>query len=121
MHLLAGVGHEGGETEGLGWLDARVVRLTPTSADRRIPHVGWNEVHPADGAGAFAGVPAGTDFYFVHSYHLVPADPADVAATTPYTGGFVSAVARDNVWGVQFHPEKSQRAGFAVLRNFLAQ
>lgn len=120
MQLLARQGTEGGDVAGLGWIDATVIRLTPTSADPRVPHVGWNEVDPTEGATLFEGVEPGTDFYFVHSFHVVTADTADVAATTPYCGGVTSAVERGTVFGVQFHPEKSQRAGFQVLRNFLA-
>jgi len=118
MQLMLSVGEEGTETKGLGWIDGRVTRLVP-GPDERVPHVGWNAVEPTAGAAPFATVPAGSDFYFVHSYHCVPDDPAVVAATTPFGGGFVSAVVRDACWGVQFHPEKSQAAGFAVLRAFL--
>jgi glutamine amidotransferase len=82
--------------------------------------VGWNEAEPVRTHPVFpAGEPA-PDFYFVHSYHLRPRRAEDVLARTPYCGGFVSAVARDNMVGVQFHPEKSQKAGFAFLRRFLA-
>jgi imidazole glycerol-phosphate synthase subunit HisH len=122
MHLLASTGREGGETAGLGWIPGTVQRLEATPQDHRVPHVGWNEVHPrpgTTGGDLFASVPADSDFYFVHSYHFVPDDPSDSVATTPYCGGFTSVVNRGNVWGVQFHPEKSQRAGFAVLRAFL--
>lgn len=120
MQLLASIGHEGEETKGLGWLDAQVVRLTPAAGDRRVPHVGWNEVRPDGRCPLFDGIPSAADFYFVHSYHVVCAEIADVAATTPYCGGFVSAVARGDVFGVQFHPEKSQRWGLQLLANFLA-
>jgi glutamine amidotransferase len=120
MQLLGSDGDEGGPTSGFGWIPGRISRLAPTRIDRRVPHVGWNEVVPADASTLFEGIERGTDFYFVHSYHLCPADDQDVAATTPYCGGFTSAIARGAVFGVQFHPEKSQRAGFTILRNFLA-
>jgi imidazole glycerol-phosphate synthase subunit HisH len=119
MQMLASRGDEGGDTKGLGWIDGEVQRFTPTGEDTRIPHIGWNEVTPTRASPLFAGIAPGRDFYFVHSYHLVCRDPGDVAARTPYCGGFVAAVERDNVFGVQFHPEKSQRVGFALLRNFL--
>jgi len=119
MQFLAAKGSEGGaETPGLGWIDGEVVRLTPSATDNRLPHVGWNEV-VHNGDGLFRDVPNARDFYFVHSYHLRPMQESDVAARTPYCGGFVSAVRRDLVFGTQFHPEKSQRLGFQVLRNFL--
>jgi glutamine amidotransferase len=120
MQLLATVGEEVTPTKGLGFVAATVRRLVPTERDRRIPHIGWNEVHPTDGSRLFTGIEPGTDFYFVHSFHVACDDAEDVAATTPYCGGFTSAVERGNVFGVQFHPEKSQDAGFHVLRNFLA-
>jgi glutamine amidotransferase len=118
MQLLATTGTEGGPTEGLGWLPAAVERLAPTEHAERVPHVGWNEVDPVGDQPLFRGIAPGTDFYFVHSYH-VRCEPDDAAATTPYCGGFTSALHADNVHAVQFHPEKSQHAGLALLRNFL--
>jgi len=120
MQLMAERGDEGGATDGLGLLPGEVRRLVPDSPLARVPHIGWNEVVHDGRLGLLEGVPSATDFYFVHSYHLCPADGADVLARTPYAGGFVSAVRCGLVFGVQFHPEKSQRAGFRVLKNFLA-
>lgn len=120
MQMLATKGWEGGETPGLGWIDGEVRRLEPVDADTRIPHIGWSEVVPAGESPLFSGIESGRDFYFVHSYHLACNTKEAVAAVTPYCGGFVSAVARGRIFGVQFHPEKSQRAGFRLLRNFLA-
>lgn len=120
MQLMATVGLEGGETPGLGWIDGQVQRLIPFGEDSRIPHIGWNEVHPESDNPLFQGIAPGKDFYFVHSYHMVCRNLSDVAARTPYAGGLVSAVSRDHIFGVQFHPEKSQRAGFQLLRNFLS-
>jgi glutamine amidotransferase len=121
MQLIGDHGEEGQGARGLGLLPARAVRLQPKDATERIPHIGWNElVLPEVGTGLFAEIPSGTDFYFVHSYHMVCDRPEDVLATTPYCGEFVSAVGRDNLLGVQFHPEKSQRAGIRLLQNFLS-
>jgi glutamine amidotransferase len=120
MQLLATVGHEVEQTDGLRWFDADVVRFTPSTPDERIPHIGWNEVDVAPtGSPLFAGIPSRADFYFVHSFHVVCRHSADVLATTPYCGGFTSAIARDNVFATQFHPEKSQAHGLRLLRNFL--
>jgi imidazole glycerol-phosphate synthase subunit HisH len=119
MQLMATLGTEVRETAGLGWIDGEVC-LLGVRAGERIPHIGWNEVEPTTGSPLFRGIASGRDFYFVHSYVLRPTRDEDVAAFTPYGGGFVSAVSRANVHGVQFHPEKSQQVGFAVLRNFLA-
>jgi glutamine amidotransferase len=119
MQLLASRGLEGRETPGLGWIDGETCPMNPQLGER-IPHIGWNEVIPVPGQPLFRGIEPGRDFYFVHSYALAPSRQDDVAAMTSYAGGFVSSVSRGNVFGVQFHPEKSQVAGFAVLRNFLA-
>lgn len=119
MQLTASSGAEVRETGGLGWIDAEVVRLSGGNG-ARVPHVGWNEIDLTRDDQLFAGVPRGADFYFVHSFVVTPRDEADVLARTPFGATtFVSAVRRDNVWGVQFHPEKSQRLGFTVLRNFI--
>lgn len=120
MHLLGSIGLEGAETKGLDLVPATVRRLEPTEEDPRVPHMGWNEVWPESASVLFDGVEPGTDFYFVHSFHFECVQPADVAARTPYAGGFTSAVESGHVYGVQFHPEKSQVAGFHVIRNFLA-
>ncbi len=120
MQLMAAVGEEVETTDGLGWIDAKCVRFVATDTDRRVPHVGWNEVTPVHASPLFAGIPPRTDFYFVHSFHVVCAAPEQVLATTPYCDGFVSAVQREQVFGVQFHPEKSQRWGLRLLENFLA-
>lgn len=120
MQLLATTGWEGGEAEGLGWFDAEVRRMVPTRDEERIPHVGWNEVEVLGDCALFAGVPQGADFYFVHSYVMHCRDDRDVVATTPYCTGFTSVVAREQIFAVQFHPEKSQKHGFTVMRNFLA-
>lgn len=120
MQLLAGTGFEGGEAEGLGFINGTVRRLVLDSSTTRIPHVGWNEVHVEHACPLFDDIPNGKDFYFVHSYHFVCDDAQNIVARTPYCGGFVSCVNRANVYGVQFHPEKSQRPGLHLLRNFLA-
>ncbi len=120
MQLLAEQGYEMEKTAGLGWIPGEVRRLEPFAADTRIPHIGWNEVHLLRETPLFKNVASGKDFYFVHSYHFCPSSAEDVVGRTPYGEGFVSAIQRDLIFGVQFHPEKSQRLGFQVLRNFLA-
>lgn len=120
MHLMARRGNEGAGGDGLGWIDGEVRRLEPSAPDERVPHVGWNEVDATDGAPLFDGIDPASDFYFVHSFHLDCADGSDVQGRTSYCDGFVSAIRRDNLFGVQFHPEKSQKTGFRLLGNFLA-
>lgn len=121
MQLLASYGEEGGGAEGLALIGGRVERMSATSQGERIPHVGWNEVQPRRGEGLFEGIEPGSDFYFVHSYRFVPHEPSAVIATTPYCGGLAAAIRHGHVVGVQFHPEKSSRVGFRLIRNFLAQ
>lgn len=119
MQLLADESDEGIRTQGLGLIPGRVERVIPSNSSELVPHVGWNEVHHRNDP-LFEGIPSGADFYFVHSYHFVPKDSVSIAATTPYAGELVCAVRQGNVAGVQFHPEKSSRAGFRLLKNFLA-
>jgi glutamine amidotransferase len=118
LQLLFDSSGEGGRWPGLGVLPGTVERL---STGLKVPHIGWNDLDwgPA-GAGMARGLPAPATVYFVHSYAAVPADSAVVAATTEYGGPVVAAVARDNVWAVQFHPEKSSRVGLALLAAFVA-
>lgn len=120
MQLLADKGFEGGTTAGLGLIPGEVIRLVTDTPETRIPHVGWNEVNHLVKHPLFAGIDTGTDFYFVHSYHFVACNAKEILTLTPYCGSFVSAVARENIYGTQFHPEKSSRPGFQLLRNFLA-
>lgn len=119
MQLLADRGFEGEETPGLGYVPGEV-RLLQCAPSFRVPHVGWNDVRATTGADVLKGIPDGADFYFVHSYHFAPLDPAHVAGVTDYDGEVVAAVQAGNVWGAQFHPEKSSKAGFQLLRNFLS-
>ncbi len=118
LQLLFESSGEGGRWPGLGVLAGTVERLDTVL---KVPHIGWNDLDwgPA-GAGMARGLPAPAIVYFVHSYAAVPADPSVVAATTEYGGPVVAAVARDNVWAVQFHPEKSSRVGLALLSAFVA-
>lgn len=120
MQLLATRGFENGETEGLGWIEGDVIRFEKTQNNERIPHIGWNEIKIIENNPLFSGINSSSDFYFVHSYHFICKNQSNVIARTPYCGEFVSAVNQENIYGVQFHPEKSQTIGFSVLRNFLA-
>jgi glutamine amidotransferase len=122
MQLLLTVSEEFGVHRGLDVVPGRVVRF-PRDHVLPVPHMGWNRVHFAPGIeggphALFAGIPDGSFFYFVHSYHAAPADEAAVAARTDYGVRFCSALARGNVFAVQFHPEKSQRWGLQLLANF---
>ena len=117
MQLLADSGLEFGTTPGLGWIPGQVRRLEPRDPAAKVPHMGWNTVVPA--SPLFAGLGIAPHMYFTHSFVFDPSDPGDIAATCDHGGPFVAAVSRDNVMGVQFHPEKSQAAGLRLLANFL--
>ncbi|WP_412051289.1 imidazole glycerol phosphate synthase subunit HisH [Hoeflea sp. Naph1] len=123
MQLLSDSGIEGAAdadgTPGLGLVPGKVLKLQVADHGLRLPHVGWNEVFRRDSGNALlAGIPDGSDFYFVHSYAFNADNPDHVAAVSIYGTEFTVAVHNGNVWGTQFHPEKSSRAGFAVLKNF---
>ena len=118
MQLLASRGVEHGITDGLDWIGGEVRLIEVTDPAIKIPHMGWNDVGVAPHSSANGLIEPG-EAYFLHSYHFVPDDGRDIAAMTDHGGGLVAAVARDNVVGVQFHPEKSQAFGLALLARFL--
>ncbi len=122
MQLLADRGLEHGSTPGLGWIAGEVRLMTPHDPAIKVPHMGWNDVaimpHLRPERGGHPVIEAG-EAYFLHSYHFAAQDPADIAAMTDHGEGLVAAVARGNILGVQFHPEKSQGYGLALLENFL--
>jgi len=118
MQLLATRGVEHGVSEGLDWIAGEVLPIKRTDPAVKVPHMGWNDVAPTPhGDGAELIEPG--EAYFLHSYHFVPEDGRSIAALTDHGGGLVAAVARDNLLGVQFHPEKSQAYGLALLARFL--
>ncbi|MDO1445134.1 imidazole glycerol phosphate synthase subunit HisH [Rhodocytophaga aerolata] len=119
MQVMAAKGYENGNFNGLGWFDAEVTRLTPDQPSYRVPHVGWTEINSSKNSPLFKGIPANADFYFVHSYYAKCADPSQVAATFEYGGNFTASIHRDNIFGTQFHPEKSQEYGLRILENFI--
>jgi glutamine amidotransferase len=122
MQLLASRGLEFEVTEGLGWIEGEVRAIEPADATLKIPHMGWNTLNVRHEHALLAGIPtgaAGLHAYFVHSYHFVPKDRAVVVAETDYGGPVTATISKGNVAGTQFHPEKSQTLGLALLANFL--
>ncbi len=117
MQLLATTGEENGLHDGLGWIPGRVVRMA-SNADLRVPHVGWNTVVADPDQALFSRTPQDASFYFDHSYEYICDHADDEIAHCDYGKPVVAAVARDNVFGVQFHPEKSQKSGLKLLRGF---
>jgi glutamine amidotransferase len=121
MQLMASHSEEGNAC-GLNWFDARVVKFKIKSEDMyKVPHMGWNTItHEKPDSFVFKKIEEDDEFYFVHSYHVATEKPDDVLTKTPYEYTFVSSIARDNIVGFQFHPEKSHKAGEQLIKNFLS-
>lgn len=119
MQLLATYSYEGKKTKGLNLIEGVVKPLKFADVATRIPHVGWNEIDTCQADPLLAGVSCSTDCYFVHSFYFVPDDYRSILATTTYCDEFASIVRKEKVYGVQFHPEKSSKAGGKIIENFL--
>lgn len=122
MQLLATRGLEYETTPGLGWIPGDVAPIRPSDPGLKVPHMGWNTLRPERNHALLDGIPTGPDglhAYFVHSYALAPANPEDVVADSDYGGPVTAMVARGTIAGTQFHPEKSQHLGLALIANFL--
>lgn len=120
MQMLADRGLEHAPTAGFGWIGGEVVRIVPSDSRLKVPHMGWNDLVLDRGHPLTEGISTGDHAYFVHSYRMLVADPADLVAHVDYGGAVTAIVARGNIAGTQFHPEKSQRAGLRLIANFLA-
>ena len=119
MQLAATEGEEYGESKGLGWIDAKVVKFDVDSKEFKVPHMGWNDVEFEKESPLFNRLKSPTTFYFVHSYHFVPADSNIITGSCAHGNKFAASVSVDNIHLVQFHPEKSQDKGLQVLENFI--
>lgn len=119
MQMLADTGLEYVETPGLGWISGRVERIEPRDASLKVPHMGWNDLTVHRPHPILDGISEGGHAYFVHSWQFRVVDPADLVASVDYGGPITAIVARDNIVGLQFHPEKSQALGLRMLGNFL--
>ncbi|MBN1846197.1 MAG: imidazole glycerol phosphate synthase subunit HisH [Sedimentisphaerales bacterium] len=123
LQLLFDVSYEDGQFPGLELVSGKVVRFDfaglPDAGDLKIPHMGWNALRVRGGSSLYGGIPDGSYVYFVHSYYVVPDDPAVVATTTVHGIEFASSIQKDNLCATQFHPEKSQRVGLRILQNFI--
>lgn len=119
MQLLVSHGIEGGETDGLNLIPGKVVHLNEVGCLERVPHIGWNNIQLTQLSSLFHGVTNEADFYFVHSYTALPNLEEHIIATVDYSKPLVAAIAKGHIFGVQFHPEKSSKAGRQLLLNFL--
>lgn len=121
LQMLFDVSYEDGEHRGLGLINGKCIRFdVDERLGLKVPHMGWNQLDVRRPSPIFRDLPQGCGVYFVHSYHVVPAEDSVVATTTDYGGPFVSSIWRDNVVATQFHPEKSQKVGLQILSNFAA-
>lgn len=119
MQMLFSVGLERGEHAGLGVLPGRIIPFAHQEGAYKVPHMGWNVIMPCYSSPLLDGLPEASSCYFVHSFHAEAEEPGDILATTDYGYAFPSVVGRGNTFGVQFHPEKSQRVGLKILENFV--
>ena len=119
MQLLATRGLEHGETPGLGWIDGAVRKIEPSDISVKVPHMGWNDLILDSPHPVFNGIKSGDHAYFVHSYHMQVSQPEQRLAHVGYDGEITAIIGRDNLLGMQFHPEKSQKTGLKLIANFL--
>jgi len=118
MQILATVGYEFKECNGLNWIHGKVDKIDTSVSHLRLPHIGWNECNIKRNCVLFSGIDEKAMFYFVHSYHLQPKSDEHIAAVSEYGTPIVAVIQKENIFGVQFHPEKSQRHGLQLLKNF---
>jgi glutamine amidotransferase len=119
LQMFADVGYEEAETKGLGWISGKVSKIDNQNGKFKLPHIGWNEIEIQKESKIFKDIKNKSHMYFVHSYEFVPEDKSVVSATTDYSSKIVCAVERENLFGTQFHPEKSDKIGLRIIENFI--
>ena len=119
LQMFADVGYEEAETKGLGWISGKVSKIDNQNKKFKLPHIGWNEVEITKESKIFKDIKNKSHMYFVHSYEFIPEDKSVISATTDYSSKIVCSVERDNLFGTQFHPEKSDKIGLKIIDNFI--
>ena len=119
LQMFADVGYEEAETKGLGWIPGKVSKIDNQNGKFKLPHIGWNEIEIQKKSKIFKDIKNKSHMYFVHSYEFMPTDKSVISATTDYSTKIVCAVERDNLFGTQFHPEKSDKTGLKIIENFI--
>ena len=119
LQMFADIGYEEAETEGLGWIAGKVSKIDNQNGKFKLPHIGWNEIVIQKESKIFKDIENKSHMYFVHSYEFVPQDKSVISATTDYSSKIVCAIEKDNLFGTQFHPEKSDKTGLKIIDNFL--
>ncbi len=120
LQMFADVGYEETETKGLSWISGKVSKINNQNGKYKLPHIGWNEVNIVKDSKIFKNVKNNSHMYFVHSYEFVPNDKSVISATTDYSSNHVCAVEEENIFGTQFHPEKSDKTGLKIIDNFIS-
>ena len=119
LQMFADIGYEETETKGLGWISGKVSKIDNQKGKYKLPHIGWNEINILKGSKIFKDIENNSHMYFVHSYEFIPNDKSVTVATTDYSSNIVCAVEKENIFGTQFHPEKSDKLGLKIIKNFI--
>ena len=119
LQMFANIGYEETETKGLGWISGKVSKIDNQNGKYKLPHIGWNQINIVKDSKIFKDIKNNSHMYFVHSYEFIPEDKNVISAKTDYSSNIVCAVERENIFGTQFHPEKSDKLGLQVIRNFI--
>ena len=119
LQMFADVGFEETETKGLGWIPGKVTKIDNQNGEYKLPHIGWNEINIVKESKIFKDIEDNSHMYFVHSYEFVPNDKKVILATTNYSSNHVCVVEKENIFGTQFHPEKSDKLGLKIINNFI--
>jgi len=119
LQMFADIGYEESETKGLGWISGKVSKIDNQNGKFKLPHIGWNELNIVKDSKIFKDIENKSHMYFVHSYEFIPEDKNVISATTDYSSNIVCSVEKDNIFGTQFHPEKSDKLGLKIIENFL--
>ena len=119
LQMFADVGYEETETKGLGWISGKVSKIDNQKGKYKLPHIGWNQINIVKSSKIFQNIENNSHMYFVHSYEFIPEDKNVISATTDYSSNIVCSVEKENIFGTQFHPEKSDKTGLNLIQNFL--
>ena len=119
LQMFADIGYEETETKGLGWISGKVSKINNQGGKYKLPHMGWNQINIVKDSKIFKDIENNSHMYFVHSYEFIPNDKSIISATTDYSSNIVCSVEKENIFGTQFHPEKSDKLGLKILENFI--
>ena len=119
LQMFADIGYEETETKGLGWIPGKVSKINNQNGKYKLPHIGWNQINIVKDSKIFQNIENNSHMYFVHSYEFIPEDKNVISATTDYSSNIVCSIEKENIFGTQFHPEKSDKSGLNLIKNFL--